>query len=133
MKKHFWILAALPILIAIISCSSDDSSSNSNNNPTSGNYLPLAVGNYWVYENREIDSNNVVSSAIDGYDSTVIVQSGTYFGKSAYKALTYHLNPNFQIINFDTAYYAKDGNKFYVYATNSMIPIDLSGVTLGWI
>lgn len=71
MKKTFYLLLALGTLA--ISCSDDNNSSDSN---SSSAYLPIATGNYWVY--------NTQSSQLTGRDS-LYTANDTVIGSTTYK------------------------------------------------
>ncbi|MCW4470177.1 hypothetical protein OGH69_14460 [Flavobacterium sp. MFBS3-15] len=75
MKKFGLLL--LSIGFFAVSCSSDDSN-GSNNNGDATNFLPLAAGNYWVYD--------VPGSIQDGRDS-LYVANDTVIGSNTYKKL----------------------------------------------
>lgn len=73
MKKFVYALAAIATLLSV-SCSSDDDSGGSSSGDT--NFLPLADGNYWVYD--------VTGSAQSGRDSLFIAHD-TLIGANTYK------------------------------------------------
>ncbi|MGQ2985330.1 hypothetical protein [Flavobacterium sp.] len=75
MKK----IGSLLILLGffVVSCSSDDSNGN-NNNGNATNFLPVATGNYWVYD--------VQGSLQNGRDS-LYVANDTVIGNNTYKKL----------------------------------------------
>ena len=113
MRKSFLFTLGLPLVLAFASCTKDD---NSSNNANTADYYPLKVGNYWVCEDKTIDTNHIVSSVVNGYDSTAVVESGTYFGKSGFKLIQYYNDYDNSEISIDTFYLAKENNKLYIYS-----------------
>lgn len=75
MKKTILLMAALGLLT--LSCSDDDSSDTTPSVTTSA-YLPMADGNYWVYD--------VESSVMNGHDS-LYVANDTVIGGTTYHKL----------------------------------------------
>jgi len=69
---------------AIIGCGDDDSSPT---NPGNGNNenMPLAIGNYWVMNNRAYTSNVLDSTYVDTFkiDTSYTANGKTWFGNKA--------------------------------------------------
>src|SRR5512138_3455758 len=81
MKKAFLFLPAL-MIISLLSCNkSDDSSSPP---PADVDYMALKVGNYWIYQNYDIDTNGVATPT-DDWDSAYISKDTVVNGKTYYK------------------------------------------------
>ena len=68
MRKLFFFA----ILLAIFSACQKDDDSNQNDTTLKPDYFPMAIGNYWVYENVTIDSLGVTLS--DKIDSVIITK-----------------------------------------------------------
>ncbi|PWJ43195.1 hypothetical protein [Sediminitomix flava] len=79
MRKLFLIGLVFTLLF---SCDKDDSSLTS---PSLGNYFPLAIGNYWVYEHYQIDSlgNEIRRNQLD----SVIISRDTLINGLQYFVL----------------------------------------------
>jgi hypothetical protein len=83
--KKIASLLLLSIGVFAVSCSSDDSNDNNNTNPVT-DFLPLANGNYWVYD---VDNETLE----DGRDS-LYVANDTVIGVNTYKKLKTKLPAN---------------------------------------
>jgi hypothetical protein len=69
--KPVSILFFVILSIIFFSCKKDkddDNNNNNNNNPVVdlSDYYPLAVGNYWVYQWYDIDSNGIATPSLTG-------------------------------------------------------------------
>ncbi len=58
MKNLQFIALAFISILFITSCSSDDDVGDNNNQPVTGNYFPSVVGNQWIYEVENINSED---------------------------------------------------------------------------
>jgi len=69
------------IIILLSSCNKDDGSTPSGSQPL--NYLPLKVGNYWIYQHYDIDTsgNETMTARIDSMVITrdTIIRDKQYF------------------------------------------------------
>ncbi|GEM_PF-3557634 len=79
-----------------------DSPTNPTNQMLASDYMPMAIGNYWIYEYTQLDANNKPFGDIS-IDSTVIVGKIEKFNKTFYTFVTYRSK---QAI--DTAYWSAD-------------------------
>jgi hypothetical protein len=79
MKKILFLLQAL-VALSLLSCSK----SNHNNPPSNEDFMALRVGNYWIYQNYDIDSNGVATPT-DDWDSAYISKDTLVNGKTYYK------------------------------------------------
>ena len=97
MKKLVLIVG---IISCLFSCEKNDKQDESENLVST--YLPMSVGNYWVYQVYNIDVNGNKSQSTT-LDSTVITKDTLINGKKYYRFdyLNYHLD---NINHFDTAY-----------------------------
>lgn len=68
-NKIFYAITLIGFLF-LVSCSDD----NSNTPTTEQNFFPLTIGNYWVYENYQLDSAGNKITASKAIDSMVIVK-----------------------------------------------------------
>ena len=69
------------MIISLLSCTKSDDTTP----PASEDYMALKVGNYWIYQNYEIDTNGVASPT-DDWDSAYISKDTVVNGKTYYKA-----------------------------------------------
>ena len=114
MKKIYFLLL---FIFLIFSCS--DNSSNPSNDPLDArNFLPMSVGNYWIYEYTELDRNNEPIGDVMN-DSTVITGTRDYKGTPFFIFVTFRNgNP------IDTSFWNADNLKINQIAnqTNTNIP-----------
>ena len=83
MKKIFWI--SMMLVFALAACEKEEIIED-DNNIINVNYLPLAVGNYWVYDCYSIDKVSG-KKFLFGNDS-IIVRRDTIVNGKTYYALT---------------------------------------------
>lgn len=111
--NHLTILL-IAFCLFYTSCKKEDNVNNNNNNNNSSNanvsadFMPLAVGNYWVYEWYEIDSNGV-EAYYNKRDSVyiskdTIINSNTYYKKEgtflgSYEVFGFVRDSNDYIVN----------------------------------
>jgi hypothetical protein len=84
MKKYNLILLGL-LIISVISCKDDDivEPPVSDPDPILLEHMPIAIGNYWVYEHYYIDESNV-ERKMNEVDSVVISRDTNIRGKRFY-------------------------------------------------
>jgi hypothetical protein len=126
MRRLNLIISVSVFLAGILLTSCSD---NSTNDPviTAADYYKMNVGNYWVYQIDETDSNNVVNPDATTTDSSVVEATINYFGKPAHVVVHYNSDGS-----SDTSYFAIDGSKLYTYM--SELGNDQFGVPYGgWI
>jgi|GEM_PF-6395015 len=113
----------LIIIIILILSGCEDAT-----NPTDGeniSFLPLQIGNYWIYDSFEKDINNNIIYSSQKEDSIVIEETETVSGRIAYKFVTYNLGKA-----VDTTLFCKNENKIYrLYNSNS---VDIPGLKSTW-
>ncbi len=115
--KYLLLLLAVVGAAYLSSCSSSTSTT-----PATPNYYKGldSLGSYWIFENHDIDTNNVVSSTyytdsmwvaghpmVDGKMSNMLISLSTQNGKQTY----------------DTTYLYHDGNKLFAYVQLPSIPM----------
>ncbi|MGB0430466.1 MAG: hypothetical protein ACPGLV_08325 [Bacteroidia bacterium] len=77
MRLLFIYAIAFTFILQLFSCNSDEEVLEENNEinkpaPLSSSFFPLAVGNYWVYQNYEVDTNGIKTAK--GGDTLKITQ-----------------------------------------------------------
>jgi hypothetical protein len=111
--KRWWVPAAALAVLVMVGCSKEEPTQPTQ--PTQPkNYMPLAVGNWWVYSRVELDTNGNVKPGMEWRDSTVVVGTVRIAGKTAYALLSY-----IDEEAGDTTYVALEGNKLYMYMDTS--------------
>lgn len=116
MKKVILVVA---VIVCFYSCHKDDESGSGEE--TTSSYLPMAVGNYWVYQEylSQGDGTFVPSSILD---STYISKDTLINGKTFYKF------DNYQIIKTSAKSVSFEGSEFYSDSVKYLI--DSNGVIL---
>jgi hypothetical protein len=108
--KRWWIPAAALAVLVMVGCSKEEPTQ-----PTQPkNYMPLAVGNWWVYSRVQLDTDGNVEPGTEWRDSTVVVGTVRIAGKTAYALVSY-----FDGEAGDTTCVALEGNKLYMYVPTS--------------
>jgi hypothetical protein len=108
--KRWWIPAAALAVLVMVGCSKEEPTQ-----PTQPkNYMPLAVGNWWVYSKVQLDTNGNEKPGTEWRDSTVVVGAVRIAGKTAYALVSYIDGQA-----GDTTYVALEGNKLYMYMDTS--------------
>jgi hypothetical protein len=108
--KRWWIPAAALAVLVMVGCSKEEPTQPSQPK----NYMPLAVGNWWVYSRVQLDTNGNEKPGMEWRDSTVVVGTVRIAGKTAYALVSY-----FDGEAGDTTYMALEGNKLYMYMDTS--------------
>ena len=108
--KRWWIPAAVLAALVMVGCSKEEPTQPSQPK----NYMPLAVGNWWVYSRVQLDTNGNVEPGMEWRDSTVVVGTVRIAGKTAYALVSYIDGEA-----GDTTYVALEGNKLYMYLDTS--------------
>jgi hypothetical protein len=116
--KRWWIPSAVLAVLVMVGCSKEEPTQPSQPK----NYMPLAVGNWWVYSWVELDTNGNVKPGTEWRDSTVVVGTVRIAGKTAY-ALVSYIDGEVG----DTIYMALEGNKLYIYLDASQSPFSVFG------
>jgi hypothetical protein len=110
--KRWWIPVAALAALVMVGCSKEEPTQPSQPK----NYMPLAVGNWWVYSRVELDTNGNVKPGTEWRDSTVVVGTVRIAGKTAY-ALVSYIDGEAD----DTTCMALEGNKLYMYMDTSNV------------
>jgi len=85
MKK---VILVIGVLIGFYSCNKVDETVNPQ--VTSSSYLPMAVGNYWIYQDYWNNGDGVFHAS-SSIDSTCIVKDTVINGRIFYKFDNYHI------------------------------------------
>jgi hypothetical protein len=104
--KRWWVPAAALAVLVMVGCSKEEPTQPSQPK----NYMPLAVGNWWVYSRVQLDTNGNVKPGTEQRDSTVVVGTVRIAGKTAYALVSYIDGEA-----GDTTYVALEGNKLYMH------------------
>ncbi|MCF8367948.1 MAG: hypothetical protein K9G76_02820 [Bacteroidales bacterium] len=81
MKRVIFLF--LPALILVFTSCSRDEDTTINQPETTDSYIPLHIGNYWVFDQYKIDTLGI-ETLMDTYDSLVITGVESINGKSYY-------------------------------------------------
>ena len=122
--NRWWVPAAVFAVLVVAGCSKDESPTQPSQPK---NYMPLAVGNWWVYSRVELDTNGREKSGTEWRDSVVVVGTVQKAGKTAY-ALVSH----YQGEPRETTYVAREGNKLYMYVDTVDAEENLFGIFGPW-
>jgi hypothetical protein len=110
MNRIIFSLAIFFLSIIIISCSED--------NPSDSNQttlLPIKTGNYWIYENYTLDSNNNRIQGNPSIDSTIVTGTITLHDTTGAIFITYNTDSS-GTNSGDSAFYHTNKMKVYVYS-----------------
>ncbi len=126
--KRWWIPAIVLAVIVVAGCSKDEGPTQPPPQPPQpGNYMPLAVGNWWVYSRVELDTNGNVRPGTERRDSVVVEDTLERKGRTWYLLQHYDEWGNRWILSF----VAVEGNKLYLHelldALSSAVVADFSG------
>ncbi len=103
------ILAAVVVIAATLSSCSDSTTPTPTPTPAK-NFLPLKVGNYWLYSRQEVDTlTNDVSGPIV-QDSAYVSDSLWYNNRAAFRIL--YARPDAMV---DTTFFSKDSATGTIY------------------
>jgi hypothetical protein len=95
--------------------------------PSIAELIPLAIGNYWIYNGVTLDVNGNETTTT-WRDSSVVSGIRTVAGKQAYEISEY--------VNSSLSglwYVSKDGEKYYIYFPSVSLFDSLSGRWLLWV
>ena len=124
--KYILLLAGIAAMLGMQAC-------NSSSTPTAPpDYFAGLdkVGNYWIYENHEIDTNGVVQS--ESYlDSTWVDGVVNKAGRQATILVSRTFNSTQP--SYDTTYVAKDGKSLYAYVAIADNPLNPAPTEPTWV
>jgi hypothetical protein len=117
--KNYLLVFGAVAIIGLSSCEKDDTTSPTG--ITIGGSFPTTSGSYWVYENKETDTNGVLIPEVIGLDSTVAGNSYSLDGQTAVDFMTYSTNESGEWnMEGSKSTYAKESNIVYI-STNEII------------
>ncbi len=123
--KRWWISAAVFAALVVSGCSKDEGPTQPSQPK---NYMPLAVGNWWVYSRVGLDTSGNVQPETERRDSVVVVGTVQKAGKTAY-ALVSH----YQGEPGETTYIALEGTKLYMYVDTANAEENLFSIFGPWV
>ncbi len=78
-------------------------------------YIPLSVGNWWIFDTRQIDSTgNIVASGYRYFDSTVTVARTIVGGRPTFTLLSFWADTSGQQVRVDTFVVALENETFWL-------------------
>ena len=86
MKKSALIIGLGLSLFFFVSCNKKDTSTPVTTTPAVSDYFPMAVGDYWVYQQTQYDSSGNIIPQTWKNDS-VVVKNDTVFNNKTYHIL----------------------------------------------
>ncbi len=106
-------------LVFLFSACSDDSDNPTDpgDNDDAAAYYKIDVGNWWIFQNYDLDTLDQVIDGTESVDTTRVLASLQYQGKSAYMATSTYYDSEEGLI-VDTFYIAVEGQKLYQYFDN---------------
>lgn len=114
------LILVVSILVIFYSCKKNDNSDNVK--VITSSFLPMSVGNYWVYLQFDIDSNgNAIQSSI--IDSTIISKDTLINGKTYYRFDNFESFPmskgaNTNFVSFE---YYRDSSKYLINSSGQIL------------
>lgn len=127
-KSRFTMMMLIASMAMFFFACSDDNGTNPGNGDNAKDYYKMEVGNWWVYQNKSIDTNKNVIKDSEFIDTMKIVSNLNYKGKNSFlMTATRVLNGN-KIV--DTTYSAVEDSKLYFYFDklgNDMFAIPFNG------
>lgn len=118
--KNLLLAALLPFLF--VACSDDDDTNNPVDNTKI--YMPLKVGNYWVYDTYDLDMQNNTVASTFALDSVVATGTESYLSKNSYHLKRY-VDNEFK----NDMYFVWETNKVMA-ESNYILPLSSSGFNL---
>jgi hypothetical protein len=107
-------IATILICVAAIGWLASCSDSNTNAPAPADYYKGLdKLGNYWIYQRNEIDTNGNIVTSVTSTDSTWVAGIELYQGKNASKIIT--MMNDAGDISYDTMYIARSGDSLFTY------------------
>jgi hypothetical protein len=97
--------ASIILLVALLWSCNDTNTPNTIVPKT--DYLPLTIGNYWIYHYYKLDYTGAPLGGSDLTDSLVVTDSGTVSGKNAYTLVDFYSdgskdnNGIYKLVNYD--------------------------------
>jgi hypothetical protein len=137
MKTIKFILLALVAssLLMLTNCSEDNNPSDNNGDTKS--FYPMKVGNYWIYENNDLDIDGKYIDDTFTMDSIVITAVEEQYGKSSFKHVAYTKTDVNDTWEYDSeTYFYSEGDKLYgsfdYIAPSDDLPLPIE-FTPGWV
>jgi len=108
-------IATLLVCVLAVSWLASCSDSSTTNTPAVADYYKGfdKLGNYWVYQRNEIDTNGNIVTSVSATDSSWIAGIELYQGKSSSKIIT--MKNDAGKISYDTMYVARNGDSLFTY------------------
>lgn len=103
---------------------------NSDNNGTinsNSEYFPTNIGSFWVYNDYNLDSNNIKIKSTKTFDSVIVSEKLLKAGKNAYHFITYHNNNGNYLMDGNNYFYTEKGK---VYTLQDYLNKFFSGVPM---
>ncbi|MFN3195932.1 MAG: hypothetical protein ACE364_08290 [Chlorobiota bacterium] len=106
MKKLFLLFAF--VSLALIGCSDDDSDDNTTGPSDESISFPLAVGNWWTYNEYSYDAETETQGELLSSSKIEIVEKTTFKGKTAYLVETDEDD------EFNGSYFSNENNDIWI-------------------
>ncbi len=105
------MVVLIVVLLLFAGCEQTTTPSASSSLP----YIPLSVGNWWIFDTRQIDSTgNIVVSGYRYFDSTVTVARTIIGGRPTFTLLSFWTDTNGQQVRVDTFVVALENETFWL-------------------
>jgi len=107
------LLIIIILITTLGSCSKQEDVTINKLEEEDGNFLPLSVGNYWIYEVSQVDTNgNSTFQKIDStyIDSDTIINNNIYFVIKSSASINY-----IQFLRDSSGYIVDDNGQKYLY------------------
>jgi hypothetical protein len=104
------LLAAMAMMF--YACS-DDNGTNPDNPDNGEDYYKIEIGNWWIYQEDILDSNNTVIEGSTSFDTTRIVGQVNYEGENAFVMTSTYESEGQTTV--DTTYMTVKGSQLYAY------------------
>ena len=106
MNKTAAIILTIIISLLMVLTSCED---NTSPKPAETDYYPLTIGNYWIFNTYDLNSNHQKISGTEKRDSIVVEENHEIEGRTAFLLYVYRNN---QI--YDTIYIARENQNIYM-------------------
>ena len=118
-KSKLSLLMMLLAFAFLFNACSDDNPTEPGNgdNDDAASYYKIEVGNWWIYQNSDLDTLDQVIEGTDFIDTTRVIASMQYQGKNAF-LMTSTYNDEELGVTTVTFYVAVEGQRLYQYMSN---------------